>query len=115
VLQELSPQEARIGAIAVSPRSDRLAEYIDQFRWKSARGDRGNLLAVVGHQRAKCGAAQRHRLVEHRVEHRREIAGRRVDDLQHLGGRGLLLQRLARFVDEPRVLDRDHRLRGEVL
>ena len=29
-----------------------------------------------------------------RVEHRREVAGRGIDDLQHLGSRGLLLQRL---------------------
>ena len=55
------------------------------------------------------------RLFQHRVEHRREIAGRGVDDLQYLGGRGLLLQRLARLGDQPRVLHRDDRLRGEVL
>src|SRR3954462_6806773 len=42
--------------------------------------------------------AQPHRLVEHRVEHRREVAWRRIDDLQHLGGRGLLVERLARLV-----------------
>ena len=42
--------------------------------------------------------------------------------LQHLGGRGLLLQRLgevvgalAQFVEQPRVLDGDDGLRGEVL
>ena len=34
---------------------------------------------------------------------------------KHLGGRGLLLQRLALFGHQPRVLHRDHRLRGEVL
>ena len=49
------------------------------------------------------------------VEHRREIAGRGVDDLQHLGGRGLLLQRLARLSQEPRVFHCDDRLRREVL
>ncbi len=53
------------------------------------------------------------RLLENRVEHRLQVAGRAVDDLQHLGGRGLLFQRLARLGDEPRVLDRDHRLIGE--
>ena len=57
----------------------------------------------------------RMRLFEHRVEHRRQIAGRGVDDLQYLGGRGLLLQRLALLGDQPRILHRDHRLRGEVL
>ena len=42
--------------------------------------------------------------------------------LQHLGGRGLLLQRfgqivgaLAQLVDQPRVLDRDDGLGGEGL
>ena len=35
------------------------------------------------------------RLFQDRVEYRREIAGRGIDDLQHLGGRGLLLQGLA--------------------
>jgi hypothetical protein len=34
------------------------------------------------------------RLLQDRVEHRREIARGRIDDLQHLGGRGLPLQRL---------------------
>jgi hypothetical protein len=35
-----------------------------------------------------------HRLFEHRLEHWREIAGRGIDDPQHVGGRGLSLQRL---------------------
>ena len=34
---------------------------------------------------------------------------------EYLGGRGLLLQRLAGLGDQPRVLDRDDRLCGEVL
>ena len=34
----------------------------------------------------------------HRLEHRAEVAWRRIDDPQHFGGRGLLLQRLARSV-----------------
>jgi hypothetical protein len=45
----------------------------------------------------------------------REVAGRSIDDLQHLGGRGLLFERLARLGDQPRVLHRDDRLRGEIL
>ena len=46
--------------------------------------------------------------------------GELTDDLQHLGGRGLLLQRLGQvararlhLVEQPHVLDRDHRLVGE--
>jgi len=54
------------------------------------------------------------------VEHRVEIERRAADDLQHVGGRGLLLQRLLEvaslclhLVEHARVLDRDHRLIGE--
>ena len=59
--------------------------------------------------------AKPYRPVEHRVEHRGEVAGRGIDDLQYLGGRGLLLQRLARLGQEPRVLHCNDRLRREVL
>ena len=55
------------------------------------------------------------RLLQYRVEHRGEVARRGIDDLQDLGGRGLLLQGLACLGDQPRVLHRDHRLRGEAL
>jgi hypothetical protein len=41
-----------------------------------------------------CGAAKMMCLLQDRVEHRREVAGRGIDDLQHLGGRSLPLQRL---------------------
>src|SRR5262249_43003242 len=59
--------------------------------------------------------AQAYRLLQDRVEYRGEIAGRAVDDLQYLGGGGLLLQGLARLTQEPRVLHRNDRLRGEIL
>jgi hypothetical protein len=49
------------------------------------------------------------------VENGREVAGRGVDDLQHLCGRSLLLQRLTGLSQEPRVLHCNDRLRGEVL
>ena len=53
------------------------------------------------------------RLFEDRVENRNEVAGRGIDDLQYLSNRLLLLQRLAQFGQQPRILDRDHRLVGE--
>src|SRR6516162_359311 len=73
------------------------------------------VLAVIGHQSPVRGAAQRMRLLQYRVEDWREIAGRGIDDLQYLRGRGLLLQRLARFGEEPGILHRNHRLRREIL
>ena len=51
--------------------------------------------------------------VEDLVEHRLGVGDRAADDLQHLGGRGLLLERLLRLGEEASVLDRDHRLVGE--
>ena len=48
------------------------------------------------------------------VEHWREVAGRRVNDLQYLGCRGLLLQCLPRLSDQSCILHRDDRLRREV-
>ena len=57
-----------------------------------------------------------------RIEHRLQIERRAADDLQHVGGRGLLLQRLREIararlhlVEQPHVLDRDHGLVGEGL
>ena len=55
------------------------------------------------------------RLLQDRIEHRREVAGRGIDDLQHFGGRGLLLQGLARLSQEPCILHRDHRPGSEIL
>jgi hypothetical protein len=59
--------------------------------------------------------AQAHRLFEDRVEHRREVAGRGLDDAEHLGGRGLLLQGLARLGQQARVLHRGDRLCRKIL
>ena len=52
---------------------------------------------------------------KHDIEDGCKVAGRGLDDLQYLRGRGLLLQRFARLSQEPRIFHRDDRLRGEVL
>ena len=44
-----------------------------------------------------------------------KFTGRGIDNLQHLGGRSLLLQGFARLGNQTRVLHRDDRLGGEVL
>src|SRR5437660_816034 len=78
----------------------------------AAMRSRSETLVVIGPQYAKPGFAQPYGFFEHSAEHRGEIAGRGVDDLEDLGGRGLLLQSLARLGQEPRILDRDDRLIG---
>ena len=61
------------------------------------------------------GLAQARRRFDQRVEHRLQIEGRAADDLEHVGGGGLLLQRFAQLVEQARVLDGDDGLGGEVL
>src|SRR5437899_435536 len=100
------------------PRAVRWWIIFSVFRkcsWKAARGGRLEPPPVRDREGAEISAAKTHRLFEHRVEHRREVARRGIDDLQDFGSRGLLLQGLAGLGDEPRVLHRDHGLGGEVL
>ena len=56
-----------------------------------------------------------HCAVQHGVEHRRQLAGRTADDLEHVGGRRLLLKQFAQLVEQPRVLDGDDGLGSEIL
>ncbi len=64
--------------------------------------------------------AQLRRAVRNRFKNRHHVSGRAADDAQDLGGRGLLFQRFGDFgvtrlelLEQPHVLDRDHRLVGE--
>ena len=61
------------------------------------------------------GAAQPNRRLVQGVEHGLQVEGRTADDLEHVGRRCLLLQRLLKLGEETHVLDRDHRLVGEGL
>src|SRR5262249_28313560 len=51
-------------------------------------------LAVIKRQASVSRSTEPVRLFQYRVKDRREVAGRRIDALQSLGGRGMLLQRL---------------------
>src|SRR5262245_7132720 len=84
--------------------------------------DRGNTgyVCIVQVQYGELCTTEPGRIRQHGLEHRLQLAGRAADDLQHLRGRRLLLQRfreLARarlhLIEQPHVLDRDHRLVGE--
>ena len=78
--------------------------------------------AFIENQEAELGIADPAGTRQDGAEHRIEFAGRAADDLQHLGRRGLMLQRFAQIgglrlhlVEQAGVLDRDHRLVGEGL
>lgn len=69
-----------------------LSKFGEKFGYSMHRSS-PEALAVIGVQEAKGGAAQSHRLFEHRVEDRGQIAGRGVDDLQYFGDPGFSVQR----------------------
>ena len=98
------------GVVRALPQQSR-----EPFRDLPCSGSARKRAPSRSHQRAAVRAAQAARLLQYRVEHRGEVAGRGIDHLQYLGGRGLLLQRLARLGQQPRVLHRDDRLRRKVL
>src|ERR1700730_5681531 len=53
---------------------------------------RAEMRPVAQEQRSVIAVAKAVRLFQYRVENRREVAGRGIDDLQDLGRGGLLLQ-----------------------
>src|SRR5262249_37773960 len=50
-----------------------------------------------------------------RVQNGLQIEGRAADDLEHVGGGGLLLQRFAQLIEQACVLDSDHSLFRKVV
>jgi hypothetical protein len=67
-----------------------LPVQLDQSRLAAHRRKR-EALAVIGAKMAKGRLTQPDGLAEHRLKYWPEIAGRGIDDAQHLGRRGLPL------------------------
>ena len=92
------------------------ADDVDRVRRLGAKAARAQQAVVVDQVDAE--PARREQplaAVEDLVEHRLGVGDRAADDLQHLGGRGLLLERLLGLVEQANVLDRDDGLVGEGL
>src|SRR5262249_27206295 len=81
-----------------SRRSAKLPKLADNFHFTAPSGLMKKL-AVISTDHTVRRITQMQSLFQHRVEHRREVTGRGIYDLQYLGGRGLLLQSLARLGD----------------
>ena len=62
--------------------------------------DGAKLLSIVGQQSAERSTAKTVCFLQYRLKHRGKVAGRRIDNLEHLGGRGLLFQRLVKLLLE---------------
>ena len=61
-----------------------LPQYLGKFVGQAADGNRPEPFAVVKFEAALRNIAEAVRLLQDGVENRREIAGRRIDDLQYL-------------------------------
>ena len=83
--------------------------------WDATQSHGAKPLVIISIQNAKGGLAEPSGPFQHCVENRHEIAWRGIDDLEDLGGRGLLVQCFSGLGDQPRVLHRDDRLCREVL
>src|SRR5262249_61751706 len=88
---------------------------IPECDWSTVHCDDAKIIALVQHQRPTGGFAKTSRVLQHGLEHRLQLARRTRNDLKYLSGGRLLLQRLAQFVQQPRVLDGDDGLGGEAL
>src|SRR6516162_6146049 len=75
----------------------RVGSKFRKARRYAADGHRTQDLAVPRMQHADRRFAYAHRLFQHRVEYRGEIAGGGIDDLQYFGGRSLLPQGFVTF------------------
>src|SRR6516162_9198765 len=90
-----------------------LLEY-SVLRWRADFGRELNFVSLYAKERAELGFADAHRVLQHGLEHRLQIARGRTDDAQHLGCRCLLLQRFTQLVKQSRILNGDDSLGGEV-
>src|SRR5207244_4092981 len=70
--------------------------------------------AIIKHQASMAYGTEAVGLLQYCIEDGCYLTRRAVDNLQYLGGCGLLLQGLARLGDQPCVLNRDHRLCREI-
>src|SRR5262249_42957607 len=82
---------------------------------RNVTGDETKEICVAKEQTTERSLAKPGRLLQHSLEHRLQLTRRAANNLEHVRGCGLLLERLAQFVKQPRILNGDDGLGGEVL
>src|SRR5262245_46105145 len=105
---------------AVWPRRIRLEKLVQDFGRKIAGRRNLQKFAVVEPDNAEYSLAQARGALNNRIEHWLSIGRRPTDDAKHLARRGLMFESLGKLarahlhlVEQPHVLDGDHRLIGE--
>src|SRR5215472_4983850 len=106
---------------AIGPHREYPTELLNTLGGQIVLGGEMKQLAVELDERAKESAAQRHRALDDRVEHRLHVRRRAADNAQDLGGGRLLLERLRdlrmglsegailllKLREQPHILDRN--------
>src|SRR5262249_7384863 len=85
------------------------------FGWDTEESHGARNVALRSINGPHVRVAEAHCRLDQRIEHRFQIEGRATDDLEHVGGSRLLLQRLAQLIEQARVLDGNYGLGGEIL
>ena len=93
--ERLAIDRGRVGSLVVA---ERLVA--------ADRGDEPEDVAVTAEQIAEVAAAELRGVVDDDVEHGLQVERRLADRLEHVGHRGLALERLLRLVEQTNVLDR---------
>src|SRR5262249_60010905 len=84
--------------------------------WPRSKGSRKTEIFTIELENVSArGAAKPRRALNQGLQHRLEIESGAADDLEHVGGRGLLVQRFAQLGQQPPALDRARRLGGACL
>src|SRR5262249_46963479 len=93
---------------AVASRSDRVGIYeLPELRRHVRARGRAQKFTVEQEEERPLGLAYPDGVLNQCVEDGLKLERRAADDLEHVGGGGLLLQRFAQLVEQARVLNRD--------
>src|SRR5262245_44398537 len=97
-LQQNAPCER-----ARAARYGRSACKLDELVGEPIIGDKLKIRALRAKDTSHIRLAQSGGRFDQRIEHGLKIEGRAADDLEHVGGGGLLLQGFAQLVEQSRV------------
>src|SRR5262249_38218930 len=90
-----------------------LSPMLFQFRGIAVACNKPILIAALGSYRCQVGFTQPGRRFNKCIEHGLQIEGRAADNLEHIGGGCLLLERFTQLIKQTRVFDSDDGLRSE--
>src|SRR5262252_3859368 len=109
-----SPREGGATRAAAAPGTDRiLPNKRLKFRRRIISNNAPQHLSIEAIYKSSIGSTKPHRTFRDSFKNWLKIERRTANDLQHIRGCGLLLERFAQFVKQPRVLDGDDGLCGE--